>query len=100
VNKRREVSTGIGISAIRKSEFSRSCALGQQQSRNPDGIWIVHSCGRVAVIKCHQEKLDRRLHWRIRDRDFEMSNSLDNKNPEIAICDLTAAVKSSSDLDR
>jgi hypothetical protein len=26
-------------------------------------------------------------HRRIGDRDFEMSNSLDNKNPEIAICD-------------
>jgi hypothetical protein len=27
------------------------------------------------------------LHRRIGDRDFEMSNSLDNENPEIAICD-------------
>ena len=26
-------------------------------------------------------------HQRIGDRDFEMSSSLDNENPEIAICD-------------
>jgi hypothetical protein len=26
-------------------------------------------------------------HRRIGDQDFEMSNSLDNKNPEIVICD-------------
>jgi hypothetical protein len=87
MNKRREVPTGIGISAIGKSEFSRSCALGQQQSRNLDGIWTVHLEGRVAAIGRHREKLDRRLHRRIGDRDFEMSNSLVNKNPEIAICD-------------
>jgi hypothetical protein len=43
--------------------------------------------GCVAAIECHQKKLDRRLHRRIGDRDFEMSNSLDNKNPETAICD-------------
>ena len=54
---------------------------------NPDIIGTVHLEGRVAAIRRHQEKLDRRLHRRIGDRDFEMSNSLDNKNPEIAICD-------------
>ena len=26
-------------------------------------------------------------HWRIGDRDFEMSSSLDNENPDFAICD-------------
>jgi hypothetical protein len=26
-------------------------------------------------------------HWRIEDRNFEMSNSLDNKNLKIVICD-------------
>jgi hypothetical protein len=87
VNNRREVSIGIRISAIGKSEFSRSCALGQQKSRNSDGIWTVHSGGHVAVIERHREKLDRRPHWRIGDRDFKMSKSLDIKNPEIAICD-------------
>ena len=43
--------------------------------------------GRVEAITRHQEKLDRRLHRRIGDQEVEMSNSLDNKNPEIAICD-------------
>ena len=42
--------------------------------------------GHVVAIGYHQEKLDRRLHRRIRDRDFEMPKSLDNKNPEIVIC--------------
>jgi hypothetical protein len=43
--------------------------------------------GHVAAIERHQEKLDRRLHRSIRDRDFEMPKSLDIKNPEIAIYD-------------
>jgi hypothetical protein len=85
VNKRREVPTGIGISVIGKSEFSRSCALGQQQSRNPDGIWTVHSCGRVAAIGRHREKLDRRLHRRIGNRSFTSPVNNYNRNPEIAM---------------
>jgi hypothetical protein len=56
-------------------------------SRNIDIIGTLHLEGCMAAIGRHREKLDRRLHRKIGDRDFEMSNSLVNKNLEITICD-------------
>jgi hypothetical protein len=45
-------------------------------------------------------RVDRRLHRRIGIRSFTSLVNNDNENPEIAIRDLIAAVKSNSDLDR
>jgi hypothetical protein len=113
----RAVRFGAGSpTAIRSAEAAREISLGRKK-RSPDmrschrdishreiGVLKVVRTGTLKVSKSrhnrdrpfgrtrgsdrrHWEKLDRRLHRSIGDRDFEMSNSLDNKNPEIAICD-------------
>jgi hypothetical protein len=88
VNKRREVSTGIRISAIGKSEFSgrvhgTAAVTKSRWDLDRPFVWM-----HVAAIESYREKLDRRLHRRIGDRNFEVTKSLDIRSVDFAICEI------------
>jgi hypothetical protein len=52
-------------------------------------FWMgVYDFCRAPLIAIRSVEAAREIsHRRIEDRDFEMSSSLDNENPEITICD-------------
>jgi hypothetical protein len=52
-------------------------------------FWMgAYDCCRAPLTAVRSAEAAREIsHRRIGDRDFEMSNSFDNENPEITICD-------------
>jgi hypothetical protein len=54
-------------------------------------FWMgTYDCCRAPLTAIRSAEASREIsHQRIKDQDFEMSNSIENENPEIAICDFT-----------
>jgi hypothetical protein len=50
-----------------------------------------YDCCRAPLTAIRSAEAAREIsHRRIRDRDFEMSSSLDNEKPDFAICEITS----------
>jgi hypothetical protein len=76
-----------GGTTLKKTRATRVCREeGRQRSSD---CWIPFKfLERLTTVR-FAEVVREISHRRFGDRDFEMSSSLDNENPEIAICDFT-----------
>jgi hypothetical protein len=79
---RRKISGGTTLKKTRAARVSRE--EGRQRSNDR---WIPFKFLERPTTVRFAEVSREISHRRFRDRDFEMSSSLDNENPEITICD-------------